>query len=77
MTGELTLTGRVFPVGGIKEKIIAAKRANLKEVIIPKENKKDLEEIPEYVKKGLKIHLVENIEEVLKISFPGKLRKKK
>ncbi len=72
MTGELTLTGRVLPVGGIKEKIIAAKRGHLKRIIIPKENRKDMAEIPEYVKKGLKFYFVENIEEVINIAFNRK-----
>jgi ATP-dependent Lon protease len=72
MTGELTLTGRVLPVGGIKEKIIAAKRGHLKRIIIPKENRKDKAEIPEYVKKGLKFYFVENIEEVINIAFNRK-----
>jgi ATP-dependent Lon protease len=73
MTGELTLTGRVLPVGGIKEKIIAAKRGNLKRIIIPKENRKDMAEIPDYVKKGLKFYFVENIEEVINIAFNQKV----
>jgi len=69
MTGELTLTGRVFPIGGLKEKMIAAKRAGIKEIIIPKLNVKDLEEIPAHVKRGIKIHPVEEIEEVLKLAI--------
>jgi ATP-dependent Lon protease len=69
MTGELTLSGRVLPVGGIKEKIIAAKRAHLREILIPGENKKDLADIPEYIKKGLKFHLVEDMKDVIKIAF--------
>ena len=78
MTGELTLTGRVFPVGGIKEKIIAAKKANLKEIIIPRENKKDLDDIPPYIKKGMNFHLVDQVEDVIKIAFgPPKKRLKK
>jgi len=77
MTGELTLIGRVLPVGGIKEKIIAAKRANLREIIIPSENRRDLEEVPEYIRKGIKFHPVETLEEVIEIAFmkggaPGK-----
>ncbi len=70
MTGELTLSGMVLPVGGIKEKIIAAKRASLKHVIIPHENQKDLKEIPEYVKKGLHFYPVKDINEVFSIVFP-------
>jgi ATP-dependent Lon protease len=69
MTGELTLSGRVLPVGGIKEKVIAAKRASLKQVILPLANKKDLDDIPQYIKKGLTFHLVDDILEVLRISF--------
>jgi ATP-dependent Lon protease len=69
MTGELTLTGRVFPIGGLKEKMIAAKRAGITEIIIPKLNVKDLEEIPAHVKRGIKIHPVEEIEEVLKLAI--------
>ncbi len=77
MTGELTLTGRVFPVGGIKEKIIAAKKAHLKEIILPRENSKDLDDIPPYIKKGLNFHLVDQVEEVINIAFTKKVRKKK
>lgn len=73
MTGELTLSGKVLPVGGIKEKVIAAKRVNVKHIILPMDNKKDLEEIPAYVKKGLTFHFVSDIIEVLEICF----RKKK
>ncbi|MBP7734634.1 MAG: endopeptidase La [Spirochaetes bacterium] len=77
MTGELTLTGRVFPVGGIKEKIIAAKKAHLKEIILPRENSKDLDDIPPYIKKGLNFHLVEQVEEVITIAFTQKGKKRK
>jgi ATP-dependent Lon protease len=77
MTGELTLTGRVYPVGGIKEKIIAARRAHIKEIIIPGENRRDLEEIPEKVKKGIRFHEVGRIEEVMTIAFSGKKSRKK
>ena len=69
MTGELTLSGRVLPVGGIKEKIIAAKRAGIKEILLPVENDKDLKEVPDYIKKGIKFHLVREIDEVLNITF--------
>ncbi len=76
MTGEITLVGRVLPVGGIKEKILAAKRTGIKEVILCKENRKDIEEIkPEYIK-GLKFHYVEKVEEVLKLALQ-KQRKRK
>jgi len=69
MTGELTLTGKVLPIGGLKEKIIAAKKAKLNKIIIPKENTKDLEDIPDYLKKGLKFFPVDTIDEVLSYTF--------
>jgi ATP-dependent Lon protease len=69
MTGEITLRGRVLPVGGLKEKVLAAKRMGIKSVIIPKRNKKDLEELPKYVKEGMKFILVESMDEVLKHVF--------
>lgn len=66
MTGEITLSGTVLPVGGIKEKILAAHRAGIKKVILPKENARDLEEVPEDVRGELTFVMVETIEEVLK-----------
>ncbi|MFO7657266.1 MAG: endopeptidase La [Bacteroidales bacterium] len=69
MTGEITLRGKVLPVGGIKEKILAAKRADIKEIILSVENKKDIEEINEIYLKGLKFHFVNNIMEVLDIAL--------
>ena len=66
MTGEITLRGRVLPIGGLKEKLLAALRGGLKTVLIPKENEKDLAEIPDNVKDGLKIIAAESVEEVLK-----------
>ncbi len=69
MTGEITLSGRVLPVGGIREKIVAAKRAGIKTVIIPKENIKDLEKIPNYIRKNLKFEFAEKVEDVWKISL--------
>jgi ATP-dependent Lon protease len=68
MTGEVSLSGRVLPIGGLKEKVIAAKRAKLKKIIIPFDNNKDLEEIPDYIKKGIKFYPVKLIDEVLKIT---------
>jgi ATP-dependent Lon protease len=65
MTGELSLVGRVMPIGGLKEKVIAAKRNKIKEIIIPNENKKDLDEIPENVRKGIKFYPVGTMEEVI------------
>ncbi|CBW25084.1 lon ATP-dependent protease [Halobacteriovorax marinus SJ] len=72
MTGELSLTGKVLPVGGIKEKVLAAKRAGIKEVIIPKDCEKDLKEVPDRHRKGLKFYPVEHFDEVLKIAFKKK-----
>ena len=63
MTGEITLTGKVLPIGGLKEKLLAALRGNIKNVLIPKENVKDLEKIPDKVKKEMKIIPIETIEE--------------
>jgi ATP-dependent Lon protease len=69
MTGEITLRGRVMPVGGIKEKILAAKRAGIKEIILSKENKKDIDEIKEIYVKGLTFHYVVNVDEVFQIAL--------
>ena len=69
MTGEITLQGRVLPIGGLKEKLLAALRGGIKTVIIPKENEKDLAEIPDNVKKEMKIIPVDNVSEVLKIAL--------
>ena len=65
MTGEITLTGKVLPVGGIKEKILAAKRANISDILLSRENLKDIEEINEIYLKGVNFHYVDNIMEVL------------
>lgn len=71
MTGEVTLRGIVLPVGGIKEKVLAAIRSGVKEVILPYENKKDLEEIPKKILSQIKVHLVKDVSEVLKIALDG------
>ncbi len=71
MTGELTLTGRVLPIGGVKEKIVAAKRSGLKVVIFPKYNLRDVEELSAGIKKGMTVHFVEHYDEVFKIAFPN------
>ncbi len=65
MTGELSLVGRVLPIGGLKEKTIAAKRNRIKEILIPSQNGKDLDEIPDYIKRGLTFHPVETMDEVV------------
>ena len=64
MTGEITLRGKVLPVGGIKEKILAAKRAGITDIVMCKENKKDIDEIPEKYRKGVEFHYVENVQQV-------------
>jgi ATP-dependent Lon protease len=66
MTGEVTLRGRVLPIGGLKEKLLAALRGGIKKVLIPKDNEKDLAEIPDNVKEGLEIIPVSEVSEVLK-----------
>lgn len=73
MTGEITLRGKVLPVGGIKEKILAAKRAGIKEIILCEENKKDIEEIQEIYLKGLKFHYVADIKDVLPLALTQEL----
>lgn len=76
MTGEITLRGKVLQVGGIKEKILAARRSGIKEIILPKDNKKDIDEInPVYIK-GLKFHYVEQMIEVINIAFDDKQQQK-
>ncbi len=74
MTGELSLTGQVLPIGGLKEKTIAARRNGIKEIIIPKANVRDLDDIPEHVKKGVAFHPVTRMEDVIEIAF-GKSKK--
>ena len=78
MTGELTLTGLVIPVGGIKEKTIAARRAGITRLIIPAENQKDFDDLDESIKVGIKPYFVKNFSEVLPVGFPDlSVRKKK
>ena len=72
MTGELTLTGKVLPIGGVKEKTIAARRVGIKELIFPIDNKKDFEELPDYIKEGLKVHFADYFGDVLKVAYGGK-----
>jgi ATP-dependent Lon protease len=67
MTGEITLRGSVLPVGGIKEKLLAAHRAGIREVLLPARNEPDLEEVPKDVRTALKIHLIKRVDEVLKL----------
>jgi ATP-dependent Lon protease len=71
MTGEITLTGRVLPVGGIKEKVLAAHRNHLSEIILPTGNEKDREDLPQEILRQLTIHLVETIDDVLAVVLPS------
>jgi ATP-dependent Lon protease len=75
MTGEITLRGLVLPVGGIKEKVLAARRAGITTVILPKKNEKDLEEVPEQVKKDMQFHFVQRMDEVIKLALKKKPKK--
>ncbi len=75
MTGEVTITGQVLPIGGLKEKLLAAHRAGIKKVLIPKDNEKDLVDIPKKVKEDIKIVAVEFVDEVLKIALTKELKK--
>jgi len=69
MTGEITLRGLVLPVGGIKEKVLAAKRAGIRVVILPQKNEKDLEEIPEAIKKEMEFHFVQKMDEIIPLAL--------
>ncbi|MCF6346161.1 MAG: endopeptidase La [Thiomicrorhabdus sp.] len=69
MTGELSLTGHVLPVGGIREKVIAAKRIGLTTLILPKDNQKDYQELPSYLKKGITVHFAEHFNDVARLAF--------
>lgn len=75
MTGEITLRGKVLPVGGIKEKILAAKRAGITDIIMCKENRKDVEEIPEKYRIGVEFHYVENVQEVWNFALTNEMVK--
>jgi ATP-dependent Lon protease len=73
MTGEITLRGKVLPIGGLKEKLLAAHRAGLFEVILPQENEKDVAEVPENLRTAMKLHFVDNMDQVLSIALEGPL----
>ena len=73
MTGEITLRGKVLPVGGIKEKILAAKRAGITDIVMCQENRKDIEEIPEMYRKGVEFHYVENVQDVWKFALTDEI----
>jgi ATP-dependent Lon protease len=73
MTGEITLRGKVLPIGGLKEKLLAAHRAGLFEVILPQENEKDVAEVPENLRTAMKLHFVDNMDQVLAVALEGPL----
>jgi ATP-dependent Lon protease len=73
MTGEITLRGKVLPIGGVKEKVLAAHRAGVTTIVLPKDNEKDLADIPKNVLDALKLHLVSGMDEVLKVALDGPL----
>ena len=75
MTGEVTLRGRVLPIGGLKEKTLAAKRMGIRKVVLPKRNKKDLEDIPKYIKQDMEFIFADSMEQVLKVALKGKKHK--
>jgi ATP-dependent Lon protease len=77
MTGEITLRGLVLPVGGIKEKVLAANRAGIRIVILPKKNEKDLEEVPEKIKKDIRFHFVQRMDEIIPLALKNNVRKNK
>ncbi len=71
MTGEITLTGLVLPIGGVKEKVLAARRARIRRVILPRGNEKDLRDLPEHVRKEMEFIFAEQIDDVLTAVIPG------
>ena len=78
MTGEITLRGHVLPIGGLKEKILAARRAGIETVVCPRLNQKELDEVPAQLRRGITFHLVEDVEEALNIALvpPPKTKSK-
>jgi Lon-like ATP-dependent protease len=77
MTGEISLTGKVLPVGGIKEKALAARRSGAKAILLPLGNKKDFEELPLYVREHLEVHYASEYSDVFKLAFPKTEEEKK
>jgi ATP-dependent Lon protease len=77
MTGELTLTGHVLPIGGLKEKVIAARRARIETLVFPEGNRKDFEELPDYLQEGLSVHFASRYEDVYNVAFERRLQKRK
>ena len=77
MTGEITLRGSVLPIGGVKEKVTAAHRSGIKEILLPEHNRKDLEDIPDHIKKDLKFHFAKEMTDVAKVALNGLMKKPK
>ena len=77
MTGEITLRGNVLPIGGVKEKVTAAHRSGIKTIILPDHNRKDLEDIPDHIKKDLDFHFAKEMMDVIDVAIPGLNGKKK
>jgi len=73
MTGEITLRGRILPIGGVKEKLLAAHRFGIDTIILPKDNEKDLAEVPENLRNAMKLHFVETMDNVLAIALESPL----
>jgi len=73
MTGEITLSGQVLQIGGVREKVLAARRAGVEKVVLPGENEPDLAELPDEAREGLEFVLVDSVEEVLEVVFDGSL----
>jgi ATP-dependent Lon protease len=71
MTGEVTLAGLVLPIGGVKEKVLAARRAGIHRVVLPQGNKKDLRDLPDHVRQEVQFHFVDRVEQVLSIVIPN------
>jgi len=69
MTGEITLRGRVLPIGGVKEKVLGAHRAGITDVILPRENERDLEDVPEETRRSLRFHFAETLDDVLRVAL--------
>ena len=71
MTGEITLTGQVLPIGGLRDKVLAAQRAGISTVILPKENEADLDDLPRDVRKQMSFALADHVDDVMEAAFPG------
>jgi ATP-dependent Lon protease len=74
LTGEITLRGNVLPIGGVKEKVTAAHRSGIKEIVLPEHNRKDLEDVPKHVAKDLKFYFAKEIKDVINVALPTLLK---